>query len=191
MNKNDLRYQKTDIVIKKAFEDCINKNGFDKTTVSMICEKAMVNRNTFYIHFESKYDLLDSIFRDFELSVKENKHEISFPNNEKNAEWFIDAIIENRERFIFLSKCADERMGELFEKIFIDNPVKRMPKEYNEKKKDVFVQLNIKYIIGGALYFVRYWLEHYDEISREEAVKEINRLNQSELMAFVEKFDSC
>ena len=189
MNKNDIRYKKTDIIIKKTFEDCVNKYGFDKTTVSMVCEKADINRHTFYIHYESKYDLLDSIFKDFELSVKENEPRITFPNY-KNAEWFIDAIIDNKDRFIFLSKCADERMSELFEKVFIYIPSEKMPDDYIEMKKDIFIQLNIKYIIGGALYFVRYWLEHYDEISREEAIAEIIKLNQSATEAFIKRFDN-
>ncbi|CAK1248947.1 TetR/AcrR family transcriptional regulator [Fructobacillus fructosus] len=36
---------------------------FSKLTVKHICEKAEVNRNTFYRHFDDKYELLDVIIQ--------------------------------------------------------------------------------------------------------------------------------
>ena len=192
MNKNDLRYQKTDILIKKVFKECVNEYGFDKTTVSMICEKAMINRHTFYIHFESKYNLLDEIFNDFEKSVEESSYRRKCSekviDTDVNSEWFIDAIIDNQEKFLFLSKCANERMGDFFEKIFVDVPMSKIIKNYYEKKKDILVQLNIKYTVGAALYFVRHWLQNYDKISREQAIEEIRKLNQSDTDTFIKRF---
>lgn len=189
MNKNDLRYQKTDIVIKKAFEECVNEYGFEKTTVSMICEKAMVNRNTFYIHFESKYDLLDKLFLDVSEEIKnkaskkimKSKNELEFYTN---SEWFVDALIENRKNFLLLSKCDDKRMEEFYEKNFVDMPLKNIINNYYEKKKDFLIQLNIKYQIGAVLNFVKYWFENFDRISREEAIEELAKLNKCEIDDF-------
>lgn len=193
MNKNDLRYKKTDIIIKNAFEDCVNEYGFEKTSVTLICEKALINRNTFYIHFESKYDLLDAIFNDFEESVEKSSGRRNLSKENRmdkhlNSEWFIDAMIENKEKFILLSKCEEARMKNFFERIFVDIPAGKVIENYAERKKDVFIQLNIKYIVGAALYFVRYWFENYDKISREQALAEIRKLNKSETEAFIKRF---
>jgi len=53
----DARTIKTKSAINEAFIDLLSKYSFDKITVQEICEKAGVNRVTFYNHYEDKYDL--------------------------------------------------------------------------------------------------------------------------------------
>ncbi|MBS9337038.1 TetR/AcrR family transcriptional regulator [Fructobacillus parabroussonetiae] len=44
--------------------DLLTRMPFSKITVKHICEKAEVNRNTFYRHFDDKFDLLDVIIKE-------------------------------------------------------------------------------------------------------------------------------
>lgn len=44
--------------------DLLATMPFSKITVKHICEKAEVNRNTFYRHFDDKYDLLEVIIKE-------------------------------------------------------------------------------------------------------------------------------
>lgn len=53
----DLRVQKTQLAIKKAFVDLVLAEGFQNVTVSALAKKAMINRQTFYKHYTDKYDL--------------------------------------------------------------------------------------------------------------------------------------
>jgi len=54
----DLRVQRTKKLIQQAFYECVKEKGFEKTTVSDIAKKAMINRATFYLHYQDKMDLL-------------------------------------------------------------------------------------------------------------------------------------
>ncbi|QYK68714.1 TetR/AcrR family transcriptional regulator [Paenibacillus sp. S02] len=58
MRNNDLRIIKTQKVIRNAFVDLLDKNGFEAITVQEIANAAMINRSTFYLHYVDKYDLL-------------------------------------------------------------------------------------------------------------------------------------
>lgn len=59
--KKDLRFEKTEAQIKGAFITLIEEKGYARITVSDIAKKAMINRNTFYLHYAGKEDLIDRL----------------------------------------------------------------------------------------------------------------------------------
>lgn len=58
MNKAESKYFNTAIRFKKALLSLLEKKPFEYITISEICEKAEVNRSTFYLHYENTSDLL-------------------------------------------------------------------------------------------------------------------------------------
>ena len=63
----DLRIKRTQRAIKDAFYSLVEEKGFEHITVKDITERAMISRNTFYLHYEDKYDLLNKISYFFSL----------------------------------------------------------------------------------------------------------------------------
>lgn len=51
--------ERTRIHIVHSFDALIERVGFDKITVSMLCEEAHVSRATFYRYFKDKYDVMN------------------------------------------------------------------------------------------------------------------------------------
>ena len=47
-----------------AFYELIQEHDFDDITVQMIIDRAQLSRGTFYRHYEDKYDLMNSFYRD-------------------------------------------------------------------------------------------------------------------------------
>lgn len=58
MNKSESKYFNTAVRMDKAFLTLLEKKDFSYLTVKEICEKAEVNRSTFYLHYETLEDLL-------------------------------------------------------------------------------------------------------------------------------------
>lgn len=58
MNKSESKYFATAVRMDKAFLELIEKKDFAYITVKEVCEKAGVNRSTFYLHYETLCDLL-------------------------------------------------------------------------------------------------------------------------------------
>ena len=56
----------------------MREKEFEEIKVSDICNKALVNRSTFYAHFEDKYELLSTYIGDLKDSLthelKKNKN---------------------------------------------------------------------------------------------------------------------
>ncbi|MBR2909581.1 MAG: TetR/AcrR family transcriptional regulator C-terminal domain-containing protein [Clostridia bacterium] len=69
MNKAESKYFNTAKLMNTAFLYLLEKKEYDKITVKEICEKAGVNRSTFYLHYETMEDLLletiDNLNREF------------------------------------------------------------------------------------------------------------------------------
>ncbi|MBQ1207459.1 MAG: TetR/AcrR family transcriptional regulator [Lachnospiraceae bacterium] len=58
MNKSESKYFNTAVRFNKALLSLLEKKSFEYITISEICEKAAVNRSTFYLHYENTGDLL-------------------------------------------------------------------------------------------------------------------------------------
>ncbi len=63
--KNDHRVTVTKKMITESFLELIKEKPLAAITVKELCEKAHINRATFYAHYENIYDLADEIKRGF------------------------------------------------------------------------------------------------------------------------------
>ena len=57
----DLRIVKTRNNLYQTLISLMSDKPFEEIKVSDICEKALVNRSTFYSHYSDKYELLSSL----------------------------------------------------------------------------------------------------------------------------------
>ena len=62
--QTDLRIRRTHKFLQEAMIELITEKSFDAVTVGDIAERAMINRATFYSHYQDKYDLVTKIFED-------------------------------------------------------------------------------------------------------------------------------
>ena len=58
MNKSESKYFNTAVRMDMAFLNLLEKKELEYITVKEICEKAGVNRSTFYLHYETVSDLI-------------------------------------------------------------------------------------------------------------------------------------
>ena len=64
MAKEDLRVQRTKKVLKDTFKDMLLKTPFEQITIKELCEKAMINRRTFYLHYNSIDDIMTDVLEE-------------------------------------------------------------------------------------------------------------------------------
>ena len=62
--QTDLRIWRTHHFLQEAMIELVTEKGFDAITVGDIAERAMINRATFYRHYQDKYDLVAKIFEE-------------------------------------------------------------------------------------------------------------------------------
>ncbi len=59
VNKSESKYFHTAAKMDEAFLELLDEKDFEYITVKEICERAGVNRSTFYLHYETVADLLN------------------------------------------------------------------------------------------------------------------------------------
>lgn len=87
-SKTDPRVQRTHKLIMDSFIELSGKKEFKDITVKDITTEAMINRATFYYHFEDIYDLLEKVLSEV-LLVNLNYGYDSYYNYELNEEAFV------------------------------------------------------------------------------------------------------
>lgn len=72
MNKNN--QSETKQILDNALLNLLENKPFPKITVNELCEKSMIVRSTFYLHFQDKYELLsyclDEISKELDALMK-------------------------------------------------------------------------------------------------------------------------
>ncbi len=93
MNRSESKYFATAARMDEAFLELLEKKDFAYITVKEICEKAGVNRSTFYLHYETVNDLL-----------------------EESARYIIDRFIEAmpHDTAVFIEKIQTRPIEELY-----------------------------------------------------------------------------
>lgn len=77
MQKNDHRVKLTKLMIRQSFLSLLKEKPINKITVKELCEKAGINRATFYAHYEDIYALMDETKNEIADSILSAVHTIS------------------------------------------------------------------------------------------------------------------
>lgn len=150
MNKNESKYFNTALLMDEALLILLETKEFEFITIKEICQKAGVNRSTFYLHYQNVNELLveaiDLINRRFYESFNNKKLDVY--KSSKDELFFItpnylipylNFVSENKRVFklihdkpeIFGSKKLTEYMYKnLFSPILDKYNVKEKDKEY-------------------------------------------------------------
>lgn len=90
MNKSESKYFNTALRMDEALITLLEVKDLEYITVKEICEKAGVNRSTFYLHYESIDDLvnetMENIDKRFLAYFTQNENNFAAKINDKKLE---------------------------------------------------------------------------------------------------------
>lgn len=106
---------KTKMRMALAFKELIEENGFDKITVSDITDKCEIHRQTFYYHFQDKYELLEWYLNRelFEILLKG----FTFDNMYLKFNRFFTVMYENKRFYQNVLKINSLEISEFISRL--------------------------------------------------------------------------
>lgn len=171
MNKSESKYFHTALCMDEAFIALLERKDLEYITVKEICEKAGVNRSTFYLHYETIADLaneaLESVNKRFLSYFTQDADAVmdKMESNElKDLIFITQDYLQPYLRFIKDNKKvyraafrnpngmqANVRYGNLKE--YILNPILK-----KFEVPDTLLQYYIAYYIEGIIAIIKEWL---------------------------------
>lgn len=171
--KDDLRVIKTRKLIYQTLLDLMKEKTFEEIKVSDICSKAMINRSTFYAHYEDKYELLidflsnlkEEFARELNESCKEN---LSIREDYiRLISLFLDHIDSKRD--VYNSIMVNNRssiMMDILLSVVNDDILKRFKE--NDINLKVPTEVISKFYLGGVINIGMEWLSNSNKYTKEE-----------------------
>lgn len=173
--KVDLRVIKTKKILYETLIELMKTKTFEEIKVSDICTKALINRSTFYAHYEDKYELLlefiNSLKEEFINELSKNKNILNtreyylemirlFLDHIENKKDIYNAIMINNRNSIMMDILSSVANNEVIKKMEASNISTRVP-----------ANIIAKFYLGGVLNLGIEWLRDTNKYSKEEIIK--------------------
>lgn len=180
VKKTDLRVIKTKNLIYNTLIELMKDKTFEEIKVSDICNKSLINRSTFYSHYEDKYDLLvdfiNSLKNEFISELNKNNSKLN------NKEYYIELIkiflnhIEERKE-MYASIMINNRNSIMMD-ILLDVVNNDLLKKMNtdEFKTSIPNDIIAKFYLGGVINIGVEWLKDNKKYSKDDIINYITQL---------------
>ncbi len=180
--KTDLRIIKTKKVLFEALLNLMKEKNFDKIKISDICEEALINRSTFYAHYEDKYELLIALIEELKNKIldelKDNKYDyisknyfmdllkILIEHVDTNYEVYSSIITHNKNGFLidFLIDVANRDIQQ------------RLKYDHNIINSNIPISIITRFYLGGIVSVGVDWIINKDKYSKESMLEYLNKL---------------
>lgn len=147
----------TNLQIRESFLKLLDEKTLSKVTINDIVRQAMINRSTFYRHFDDKYDLLYQLEDQLLEQLQQLRLQTNlFSMDQLNVEQIVKSCQNERP---ILSRLFNDHGEGHFERRCKEAANQAFAQNYGEKyASDPEVQLIREGATASALQILKYWL---------------------------------
>ncbi|WP_455714910.1 TetR/AcrR family transcriptional regulator [Anaerosporobacter sp.] len=178
--KVDLRILKTRRAIKEAFLRLIQTKGYERITIQDIAEEAMINRNTFYLHYVDKPDLMEHLLQEsmekLNVCINLEKKDIQ----EIDKDMFISLLNETfkviEADIVFfktmLSQNGQPNFSTHLKEVLKSFMLTSIGDRYNQNMK-----VSLEYMISGLTGVICMWIVNSENLVVEEVIEQLSEIH--------------
>lgn len=180
--KEDGRIRYTKMRIQTAFYELLKEVGYEKITVTGLCDRAEINRATFYKHYLDVPDLIDKLQTQ---TIEKFSQKLDNCSSENDIESFMIEMLryltENNEGHSVIEIITPNgasnftlKISAMIYKKFSGSLTPQMKSATQSDKTMLF-----SYLAGGSAGIIDYWLKSGLKESEEVIAGKIIRLTSS------------
>lgn len=196
-NVEDLRVRRTRKLLQKALLEAASEKGFAHVTVRDITERAMVNRATFYRHYQDKYDLLGQYIRELSEYIDSDEGESSISNRRQLADGpplglvkLLRHMQSNTDFYrVMLGKQGDPTFCAQSFRDFIEQGYRRIltNQAVQPDPERPPIDLMVSYLLQAGVGAIVWWLENDQPCSAEQMAAWLYQLSMASIRVSVEQ----
>lgn len=158
--KDNQRSRLTKMLMREAFIKLMHEKQPTRITVREICEKAEINRSTFYLHYNEPNDVLKEIEDEAIQEAAQYLHSIGasakgFDNVKQLIASFLRYVQRNDEKLhILLVENNDPH----FRKKLVDFTMKTMVREFEIPLGPVMKDYTYRFAVRGSMELLMEWI---------------------------------
>ena len=187
----DRRTKYTQSIIKESFINLLKNKDIKKITVSEICQKADINRATFYRYYLDVYDLLDKIEEDFVNELKlASVDKINYTVG-TFAKDLLTTFTKNKDLakiLYYTNNNSTYFLNDIMSLAYEKCKTKWQKDIPNLPSEDI--EYAASYIFNGALGIINYWILNDFDKTIDEIAKIIEELAYYGTYRFIYKKNS-
>lgn len=181
--KLDRRVQRTRSLLNKALMDLIQEKGYDNVTIEDITERANLGRTTFYLHYQSKDDLLidhhddlasqlnlDSLNREQLLGAEPQAEMVAFLQQLNQSVEIYEAFTKAKEAAFIMHNVRERTMNNLRESL---------TKAFPETVPSPPLELLAQYIVGAQFSLLDWWVTNETAYTPEQVATMLHQLRSA------------
>lgn len=183
--KTDLRVLRTRQSIRMAFYELIKEKGYEAITIQDIADRAMINRNTFYLHHQNKPDLLDTCTDEllselknvivlcpfnmspFQISTLETVMQTVLEHISQNTTFYYAMLIEENRIYRFRAKM---------ENIIKDKLNEGWDLAQGSSPLAISKELLLEYLVSSFMGIVVWWIKNDLPLPTGEVASQFSRI---------------
>lgn len=186
--KTDRRIRYTMRSLKDALIELMQENHISKISVKMLCERADINRSTFYAHYTNQYDLLrrleQEVIADFNESIDRCLEDQPAGDPVSLMKQLLEYAARNAELvMVLLSENGESE----FQKDLVSIAQQRLILNLREdtRLKPHLSEYLQGFVIAGVVNILQKWIQDGMVESTQEMAELISRLLFSGLSSFL------
>lgn len=171
----DLRVKRTKKILKDNFKELFLEKDYERISIKELCDRAMINRRTFYLHYDSLDDLMMDVLDDMSLEFLEYT---------KGYDHFkdVDRIVKDYFYFtndnpLYEKLNNDSNLDYIREKLNL-KVVHNVKDEFNSIKylDDFKYNMTRIYLNSSCVNMYRYWSKMGKKVSIDDAINFTSKL---------------
>lgn len=179
LNKNDLRVKKAKNALYNTLMELMKTKSFEEIKVSDICNAALINRSTFYAHYNDKYELLKDAIDNLKNSLIEELNKNVKTSNTKEYYLEMISILLNHieeKRNIYQQIMLNNRNSIMVDILYdvLDHDITSKIKKTKSEK--IPGEIIAKFYIGAVFNVGLIFLKNEKKYSKQEILEYLNRL---------------
>lgn len=183
--KNNQRTRLSKLLFKNALMDLLKEKGsVAKISVRELCDRAELNRSTFYAHYNEPNDLLMEIETELLDATEEHLKKIGEENDAGAHKYilsFLQYIKQNDKQFRTLLIDSDDPK---FRSRFMQQSIIQFVENLRIELSKELEQYIFSYILNGSTGIIIQWIRSDYAVNENEIVNLLFSINQSALVNF-------
>ena len=180
--KKDLRVIKTQTILYNTLLELLKEQPFEKIKVSNICQRARINRSTFYSHYNDKYELMVDFMNNLKESLKEELKKNNYSPNTRDyyikmIGLLLNHIEEKKDVYQFaLVNNENSIIIEMIENTIIDDITRSIEENNYNGNFKIPTEIISKFYIGGVIIVGASWLKGNIKYSKNQLIEYFDKL---------------